>query len=131
MKTKPELTTKTLIPFLIITFGMTWGVAALLIFFYDQVVAIFGEISMTNPLFILAVYAPGFASIFLIMRHYGFKGLGSFFRRLTLWRTSKLWWLFLIFAIPTIMFIGAGLHSTTKEIPAVRFNKALSSGNSL
>ena len=36
--------TKTLIPFLAITFGLTWGIAALLIFFTDQIVAIFGEI---------------------------------------------------------------------------------------
>jgi uncharacterized protein len=109
MKPQSEMTIKTLKPFFIITFGLTWGVAALLIFFYDQVVSIFGEISMTNPLFILAVYAPGFASIFLVLRQYGLKGLGKFLKRLTIWRTSKLWWLFVIFAIPSIMFIGAAL----------------------
>ena len=37
--------TKTLIPFLAISFGLTWGLAAILILFYDQVVAIFGEVS--------------------------------------------------------------------------------------
>jgi uncharacterized protein len=109
MNSHSEMPTKTLKPFFIITFSLTWGVAALLIFFYDQVVAIFGEISMTNPLFILAVYAPGFASIFLVLRQYGLKGLGKFFQRLTMWRTSKLWWLFVIFAIPGIMYIGAAL----------------------
>ena len=36
--------TKTLIPFLAISFGLTWGLAALLFMFYDQMVAIFGEI---------------------------------------------------------------------------------------
>jgi len=44
--------TKTLVPFLTLSFGLTWGIAALLILFYDQVVAIFGEITITNPLFI-------------------------------------------------------------------------------
>ena len=58
--------TKTLVPFLAITFGLTWGLAALLFMFYDQVVAIFGEISMTNPLLILLVYSPGIAGIFLV-----------------------------------------------------------------
>jgi uncharacterized membrane protein YuzA (DUF378 family) len=67
--------TKPLFQFLAISFGLTWGLAATLIFFYDQVVAIFGEISMTNPLFILAVYSPGVAGVFLIWRHYGIKGL--------------------------------------------------------
>ena len=79
MKPQSEMTTKTLTPFLIISFGMTWGLAALLLFFYDQIVAIFGEISMSNPLYILAVYAPGFASVILVIRHYGVKGLGGFF----------------------------------------------------
>jgi uncharacterized protein len=113
MKTESEMTIKALKPFFIITFGLTWGVAALLIFFYDQIVAIFGEIGMSNPLFILAVYAPGFASLFLVLRQYGLKGLGRFLQRLTMWRTSKLWWLFVIFAIPTIMYIGAALKGET------------------
>lgn len=104
-----------LIPFLAITFGLTWGLAAILILFTDQIIAIFGEISMSNPLFILAVYSPGFAGIFLIWRHYGLRGLGSFFRRLTLWRASRLWWLFLIFGIPVIVYIGAALKGTIRD----------------
>ena len=60
--------TKTLAPFLALTFGLTWGIAALLILFTDQVVAIFGEISSTNPLYILAVYSPGIVGIFLVAR---------------------------------------------------------------
>ena len=60
------MNTKTLVPFLAITFALTWGLSALLILFYDQVVAIFGEISTTNPLYILAVYSPGFAGIALV-----------------------------------------------------------------
>lgn len=104
--------TKTLIPFLAITFGLTWGLAASLILFYDQIVAIFGEVSMTNPLFILAVYAPSFAGIFLVWRHYGLKGLGSFLRRLTLWRMPVVWWLFLILGIPVLVYAGAALTGT-------------------
>jgi hypothetical protein len=32
---------RAIFPFLLITFGLTWGIASLLIFSYDQVVAIF------------------------------------------------------------------------------------------
>ena len=106
---------KTLIPFFAITFGLTWGLAALLIFFYDQVVAIFGEISTTNPLFILAVYAPGFAGIGLVLWHYGLRGLGSFLRRLTLWRAPLAWWLFLLFGIPAIVYTGAAINGTIND----------------
>jgi len=109
--------TKTLVPFLALTFGLTWGIAALLIFFTDQVVAIFGEITSSNPLYILAVYSPAFAGIFLVWRHYGLKGLGSFLRRLTLWRMPKAWWLFLLLGIPAFKYLGAALNGTISEFP--------------
>lgn len=128
-KIPTTVTTRTLGPFLAITFGLTWGLAALLLLFTDQIVAIFGEISTTNPLFILAVYAPGFAGVFLVWWHCGLKGLGSFFRRLTLWRAPRLWWLFLILGIPAIVYAGAALAGTindpfsfsswTKALPAL------------
>lgn len=107
-----DMTEKTLVPFFALTFGLTWGIAALFIFLGDQVVAIFGEITASNPLFILAVYSPGIVAVILVLRHYGFKGLASFFRRLTLWRMPLAWWLFLILGIPVIFFAGAGLKGT-------------------
>jgi len=107
--------TKTLGPFLALTFGLTWGIAVLFILFTDQIVAIFGELSYTNPLFVLAVYSPGFAAVFLIWRHYGPKGLGSFFRRLTLWRAPVLWWLFLILGIPLLFYISAAVKGSIND----------------
>jgi hypothetical protein len=67
----------TLIPFFAIAFGLGWGIVILLIFFPDQTEAIFGPMGYTNPLFILAVYSPGLAGIFLVWRHYGVSGLSS------------------------------------------------------
>jgi uncharacterized protein len=109
------MNTKTLIPFLAIAFGLTWGIAALLILFTDQISVIFGEIGLTNPLIILAVYSPGFAGIFLVWRQYKLKGLGSFFRRLTLWRAPLVWWLFLILGIPAIVYTGAAIKGTIND----------------
>ncbi len=73
-----SMSVRTLGPFLAISFGLTWGIALLLILFPGQVTSIFGETNYTNPLYILAVYAPGFAGLFLIFRYYGLSGLGSF-----------------------------------------------------
>jgi membrane protease YdiL (CAAX protease family) len=114
-KGKSTMKTKTLIPFLVITFGLSWGIAALLIFFTDQVVAIFGEITSSNPLYILMAYSPGIAGAFLVWRHYGLKGLGSFFRRLTLWRMPLVWWLYLIVGIPIIAYLAAALNGTISD----------------
>jgi CAAX protease family protein len=114
-KTSSGMTVKTLVPFLALSFGLTWGIAALLIFFTDQVVAVFGEITASNPLYILAVYAPGIAGVFLVWRSYGLKGLGSFFRRLTLWRMPRVWWLYLIVGIPIIAYLSAALNGTINE----------------
>jgi len=107
--------TKTLYPFLAITFALTWGIAAMLILFNDQLVAIFGEITSSNPLFILAVYSPGISGILLVWRHYGLKGLGNFFRRLTLWRMPKAWWVFLLVGIPAVKYLGAAMNGTISE----------------
>ncbi len=107
-----NISTKTLAAFLAITFGLTWGIVALVILFNEQMTALFGEMSMTNPLFILAVYAPGLAGIFLVWWHYRLEGLGSFLRRLTLWRAPLGWWLFLIVGIPAVVYTGAALKGT-------------------
>jgi membrane protease YdiL (CAAX protease family) len=83
-----------------------------LILFTDQLAAIFGPMSSTNPLFILAVYSPGFAGVFLFWRHYGVRGLGSYFRRLTLWRMPVAWWLFIVISLPAVEYLGAAIKGT-------------------
>jgi hypothetical protein len=86
-----------------------------LILFPAQIEAIFGELSTTNPLFILAVYAPGIAGVFLVWRYYGIKGLGSYFRRLTLWRMPVAWWVFLVVGIPALVYLGAAINGTIAD----------------
>jgi hypothetical protein len=105
----------TLVPFFALAFGLTWGIAALMIFFPDQITAIFGDVSYTNPLFILAVYSPAFAGLFLVWRHYGVEGLRSYLRRLTLWRMPVAWWLLLVIGIPALFYLGAAIKGTLTD----------------
>jgi membrane protease YdiL (CAAX protease family) len=100
----------TLGPFVAITFGLAWGLFVLLILFTAQVEAIFGPIGYTNPLFILAVYAPAIAGIFLVWRHYGVAGLVRYLRRLTLWRMPLAWWAFLVVGVPAVFYLGAAIE---------------------
>ena len=65
------MTTRSLIPFLAITFGLAWASIGLLILFPDEIASVFGELSAKNPLFILAVYAPAIAAFTLVIRHGG------------------------------------------------------------
>ena len=113
--TSRKMTVRTLVPFLGLTFGLTWGLAAVMILFADQVAALFGEMGYTNPLYVLAVYGPAFAAVILVARYYGFHGLGSYLRRLTLWRMSPRWWSFLVLGIPLIYYIAAAAAGTITD----------------
>ena len=88
---RTALGAKTLVSFLALTFGLSWVPMSLFMLFADQFTALFGEMSATNPVFLLAVYAPGISGIFLIWWHYRLTGLGSFFRRLIFWRAPLQW----------------------------------------
>ena len=88
----------TLGPFFALAFGLSWGVIALLILFPEQIEAIFGELSTTNPLFILAVYSPGIAGVLLVFRHYGVnvwvtgRASSATDYRLEWWSALLFWW---------------------------------------
>ena len=112
---QPVMGTKTLWAFLGLTFGLSWVPMSLFMLFAEQATALFGEMSATNPVFLLAVYAPGLSGIFLVWRHYGLKGLGRFFRRLIFWRAPLLWWLFLLLGIPAIIYAAAAINGTITE----------------
>ena len=107
--------TKTLWSFLGLTFGLSWVPMSLFMLFADQFTALFGEMSATNPFFLLAVYAPGLSGVILIWRHYGLKGLGSFVRRLMLWRAPLQWWLFLLLGIPVLVYAAAAIKGTLND----------------
>ena len=113
--TRRGMTFRTLASFLALTFGLSWGVILLALLFPEQIFAIFGEVSRTNPLFILAVYAPGIAGVLLVWWHYGLKGLGSYFWRLTLWRMPVAWWVFLVIGIPAIVYLAAAINGTIAD----------------
>jgi membrane protease YdiL (CAAX protease family) len=114
-RSRTVMGTKSLVSFLALTFGLSWLPMALFMIFPDQLIPIFGEISTSNPFFLLAVYAPGISGIFVVWRHYGLNGVGSFFRRLTIWRAPLQWWLFLLLGIPVIVYAAAAIKGTLND----------------
>lgn len=103
----PEMGLKTVAAFLGIAFGVGWGVLAILLLFPQRMEAIFGPMGYTNPLFILVVYTPGMAGLFLVWLHHGWPGLGRYLRRLTFWRMPLGWWALLVVGMPAVFYAGA------------------------
>ncbi len=114
-KINPNATVQRVAPFLALAFGLTWGLAALFLLFPEPFLALFGEISMNNPALILAVYSPGIAGIFLVWRWFGVRGLGSYFRRLTMWSAPGIWWWYVILGIPAVFYAGAAVKGTVYD----------------
>jgi len=96
-----------LVPFLLITFGLAWGILALFIFFPEPMRELFGELTGQHPLFFLAVYSPAIAGIYVVVRSSGPGGLRRFLSRLLLWRCSYPWCVFLVIGIPLVYFGSA------------------------
>jgi membrane protease YdiL (CAAX protease family) len=98
--------------FVVLTFGLSWVPMALFMLFPDQLIPLFGEISTSNPFFLLAVYSPGLSGIFLVWHRYGWRGVSGLFRRLFLWRAPIAWWMFLVVGIAVIVYAGAAIKGT-------------------
>jgi len=96
-----------LLPFLLTTFAITWGIIGFYILRPDTAVALFGEISGSHPLFFLATWAPAIAAFFVVLVRGGWTGLMAFLSRLALWRCPAPWWLFIFVLIPLIFMAGS------------------------
>jgi len=106
-----------LTPFLVLVFGIAWSVFALFVLATDWVVATFGELSGSHPLFILAVYAPAIAALLLVGGAAGASGLRRFLSRCLLWRASLAWYALLVLGFPVIFFAGALFAGNAASAP--------------
>lgn len=111
------MTMRTLYVFLAMAFGITWGIAAVAIAAPDFVEATFGELSLTNPLFLVAVYAPAIAAVILVTYHGGARGLARYLSRLTYWRCSPWWYAFIFVGIPALVYAAVAMKGTLGEEP--------------
>ncbi len=114
-------------PFLLISFGLAWGIVGLYIFLPEPMEAVFGQITGNHPLFFLAVYAPAIAAFILVARYGGTKGLRGFLGRTLLWRCSSTWYTFLLIGVPLIFIGGSALKGNlfTEPFPLTSFQTML------
>jgi uncharacterized protein len=102
--------------FFVLTFTITWGIAALLLLFPIQMTAWFGAMSAYNPLFRLAVFAPTITAIVVTISTEGLTGLRPLLSRLVRWRFGLQWYLFLLVGIPILGLCAAILGNGTPTI---------------
>ncbi|MEQ5814209.1 CPBP family intramembrane metalloprotease [Marinobacter sp. NFXS11] len=101
--------------FLLLSFGIAWGILAAFIFFSETMVGLFGEITGEHPLFYLAVWAPAISAFIVIFRWSGLEGLRRHLGRALLWRCSWPWYAFLLLGVPLVFFVGSFLKGNLSE----------------
>lgn len=95
------------IPFFLMTFVIAWGILGLYIAVPDVMINLFGNLSGSHPLFYLAVYAPAISAITMVIYRQGISGVGRFLSRLSLWKTTYPWYLFLLIGMPLAFYLPA------------------------
>lgn len=94
-----------LISFFLITFVITWGIAALFFLFPEQLITLTGKaVDRYHPLFVLAVWAPSLSAFLVILRVRGKQGLLAFWARYLDIATDFRWYL-----LGFVGIIGFGL----------------------
>jgi hypothetical protein len=108
---------RALLPFVLITFAVTWGIVGAWILFPARSTALFGEIGGGHPAFFLATWGPAIAALVLVAVHGGAVGLGRFLARLALWRCPPGWAAFVLLGIPLVFVAGAAIKGTLLDGP--------------
>lgn len=106
-----------LIPFLVISFGLAWGILGLFIFLPDLMAGVFGELSGQHPLFFLCVYAPAIAAFAVVAYYGGGEGVKHFSSRLMIWKCSPVWYAFLLIGIPLVFWAGSAIKGNSLPEP--------------
>src|SRR3954470_8837306 len=88
--------------FFLLTFGITWGIAAMLLLFPSQLAAWFGPMSAHNPIFFIAVWAPTLAALAVTAVTQGRSGVRILLSRLVQWRFGLQWYLITLLGIPAL-----------------------------
>lgn len=96
-----------LLPFVLVTFGLSWGVLGLYVFAPETMTGAFGMITGSHPAFFLAVWSPAIAGFAVVLAYGGLAGVKCFLSRLLLWRCPAPWVAFLILGIPLVFAAGA------------------------
>jgi uncharacterized protein len=100
-----------LIAFFVLTYVITWGVAAFLLLLPGPFEALFGKMSMSSPVFVVAVAAPTISATILTYIRSRWPGLRDLYARLVHWRIGLQWYALVLIGIPIIGYLVGRLSS--------------------
>ena len=106
-----------LVPYVLITFGIPWGLLGLYLALPAGATGWLGEISASHPGFILAVWSPAIAAFAIVVRHGGWPALRSFLSRALLWRCPAAWYAYLLVGMPLVFYAGAVIKGASLTEP--------------
>jgi len=95
-----------LIFFFLLTFLITWGLGAFVIFLPTQFQALVGELTDTSPVYFLAIAAPTISATILALAQDGWTGLGFLYGRMVHWRFGLKWYTLVLLGIPAVGWIA-------------------------
>lgn len=77
--------------YLVITFGLCWGLASLFMIFNDFFAKIFGDASFTNPVVMVALYSPSIAGVVVYGLMGGWKAIKNLFGKFIPRKQDLIW----------------------------------------
>jgi len=96
-----------LVPFVAVTFLITWGLLGGYILAPEITAGLLGEISGSHPVFFIVTWSPAIAALLVVWRYGGLPALGAFLSRLLVWRGSAGWAAFILLVLPAVFVAGS------------------------
>jgi membrane protease YdiL (CAAX protease family) len=106
-KDRTAVPTSAILPFLLLTFAVTWVITGFYVLAPGRAAAWFGPMSGTHPLFVLATWGPAIAALVLVSVQGGAGGLRAFLSRLTMWRVRPALAAFVAIGLPLVFIAGS------------------------
>lgn len=94
-----------LVPFFALTYLITWGIAAFFFLFPGPFEAIFGKMTMSSPVFVLAVAAPTISATIIAYVRDRWSGLRELYAQLVRWRFGIQWYALVLIGVPILGYL--------------------------
>jgi membrane protease YdiL (CAAX protease family) len=106
-----------LLAYFALTFGLTWSLGACFALFPDQLTTVFGEMSVANPLFILAVVRTRISAVIMSGLITGPAEVRQLLGGLLRWRIGTQWYVAIFVGIPMLSAIAMLLTAALARTP--------------